>query len=92
RPGGVIVTAWADDPQYDFVSRYFAPWWGIDEDLVTESAHCALTPYWAGRLGKTELVGRQISVRGGVVEARVDSDRVHLSGGAVTVWQGVLVA
>ncbi|MCH7475060.1 MAG: PhzF family phenazine biosynthesis protein [Gemmatimonadetes bacterium] len=91
-PGGVIVTARADDPQYDFVSRYFAPWWGIDEDLVTGSAHCALAPYWAGRLGKTKLVGRQISARGGVVEARVDGDRVHLCGRAVTVSQGVLVA
>ena len=90
-PGGVIVTARADDPQYDFVSRYFAPWWGVDEDPVTGSAHCALAPYWAGRLGKTGLVGRQISVRGGVVEARVDGDRVLLSGGAVTVSQGILV-
>ncbi len=90
-PGGVIVTARADDPQYDFVSRYFAPWWGIDEDPVTGSAHCALAPHWAGRLGKTELVGLQISARGGVVAARVDVDRVLLSGGAVTVSQGILV-
>lgn len=90
-PGGVIVTARADDPQYDFVSRYFAPWWGIDEDPVTGSAHCALAPHWAGRLEKTELVGRQISARGGVVAARVDGDRVLLSGGAVTVSQGILV-
>ena len=83
---GVIVTA-ADGN--GFVSRFFAPAVGIDEDPVTGSAHCCLAPYWADRLGTGgEMVGRQLSARGGVVRCRLDGDRVHLAGQAVTVLRG----
>ncbi|MGE9289774.1 MAG: PhzF family phenazine biosynthesis protein [Puniceicoccales bacterium] len=78
-PGrGVIVTAKGAD--VDFVSRFFAPSHGIEEDAVTGSAHCTLAPYWAKRLGKTELTAWQISRRGGVLECRVEGDRVLISG------------
>lgn len=86
---GVIVTA--RGTEYDFVSRFFAPGSGIDEDPVTGSAHTALAPYWAARLGKTEMVGYQASARGGVVKVRVEGDRVILSGQAVTVLRGDLL-
>ena len=76
---------------YDFVSRYFAPAAGIDEDPVTGSAHCTLGPFWAGRLGRNELTGFQASARGGLVQVRPDGDRVHLGGRAVTVLRGQLV-
>jgi predicted PhzF superfamily epimerase YddE/YHI9 len=85
---GVIVTARSDEPAYDFVSRFFAPGAGIDEDPVTGSAHCCLGPYWAGRLGKRDLVGYQASARGGVVRVGVRGDRVLLGGRAVTVVRG----
>jgi predicted PhzF superfamily epimerase YddE/YHI9 len=85
---GVIVTARADDGAHDFVSRFFAPAAGIPEDPVTGSAHCALAPFWAERLGKTELVGFQASARGGTVRTRVVGDRVLLGGTAVTVARG----
>jgi predicted PhzF superfamily epimerase YddE/YHI9 len=89
---GVIVTAAAAGPGgYDFVSRYFAPGAGIDEDPVTGSAHCALGPFWAGRLGRAELTGFQASARGGLVRVRPEGDRVHLGGRAVTVLRGRLV-
>jgi len=89
---GVIVTARSDSPDFDFVSRYFAPAAGIDEDPVTGSAHCCLGPYWAARLGKRELVGFQASARGGTVGVRVSGDgRVALIGRAVTVTRGELV-
>jgi len=87
-----VVTARSDDPAYDFVSRCFGPKFGIDEDPVTGSAHCALGPYWAERLGKTELSAYQASARGGVVRVRVDGDRTALGGRAVTVTRGELVA
>lgn len=87
---GVIVTARSDQPEYDFVSRFFGPRVGIDEDPVTGSAHCALAPYWAERLGRTELTGYQASVRGGVVRVRLAGDRVALQGQAVTVLRGEL--
>jgi PhzF family phenazine biosynthesis protein len=87
---GIIVTARADDPQYDFVSRFFAPAAGVDEDPVTGSAHCCLAPFWAERLGKTDLVGFQASPRGGIVHVRARGDRVVLGGQAVTVWRGEL--
>ena len=87
-----VVTARSDDPAYDFVSRCFGPKFGIDEDPVTGSAHCALGPYWAQRLGKTELRAYQASARGGVVRVRVDGDRTALGGRAVTVTRGELVA
>jgi PhzF family phenazine biosynthesis protein len=89
---GVIVTARARAGEYDFVSRFFAPRVGVDEDPVTGSAHCVLAPFWARRLGRSELRGFQASARGGEVRVRVDGDRVHLAGGAVTVVRGELSA
>ncbi len=88
---GVIVTSVSDDPQFDFISRYFAPAAGIDEDPVTGSAHCCLTPYWSGQLGKTEMVAYQSSPRGGIVHVALRGDRVQLGGQAVTVLRGELV-
>src|SRR5512133_354759 len=73
---GVIVTARAASPEYDFVSRWFGPAAGVAEDPVTGSAHCCLAPYWAARLGKTEMVGFQASPRGGVVRVRLVGERV----------------
>ena len=89
---GVIVTAEADDRDLDFVSRFFAPGVGIDEDPVTGSAHCCLGPFWRQRLGKDQLRGYQASARGGVVQISVLGDRVHLGGCAVTVLRGELLA
>lgn len=89
---GVMVTARSDDPAADFVSRFFAPRSGIPEDPVTGSAHCCLGPYWSSRVGKVELVGRQLSARGGVVHVRVAEERVFLGGQAVTVLRGQLSA
>ena len=86
---GVIVTA--RGAEYDFVSRFFAPGSGIDEDPVTGSAHCALGPYWKAKLGKDEFLAFQASPRGGVVKVRVAGDRVKLGGQAVTVLRGELV-
>src|SRR5690606_34311273 len=90
---GIIVTAPASDEHaaYDFVSRFFAPAVGVDEDPVTGSAHCALGPFWAERLGKEELVGYQASARGGFVRVRLQGDRVLLGGRAVTVMRGELL-
>lgn len=88
---GVIVTAPADDPRFDFVSRFFAPALGVDEDPVCGSAHCCLTPYWAERLNKTDLMAHQVSARGGVLRLRLNGDRVILGGQAVTVWRGELL-
>ncbi len=88
---GVIVTA-AGDGTSDFVSRFFAPRLGVDEDPVTGAAHCCLAPYWAPRLGRTRLVGYQASARGGFVGVEVVGDRVHLHGRAVTVMRGELLA
>ena len=88
---GVIVTALSDAPEYDFVSRFFAPAIGINEDPVTGSAHCRLAPYWAAETGRESLTGYQASARGGTVRVRVDGSRVQLSGQAVTVLRGELV-
>lgn len=88
---GVIVTSRADDAKYDFVSRFFAPGAGVDEDPVTGSAHCCLGPFWAERLGKDELLGYQASARGGEVRVRVAGGRVLLGGQAVTVLRGELL-
>lgn len=88
---GAIVTARASRPGVDFVSRFFAPAAGVDEDPVTGSAHCALGPYWAGRLGKGELEAFQASARGGRLSLRVTPDRVFLVGRAVTVLRGELL-
>ena len=86
---GVIVTARASAASdYDFVSRFFAPGAGVDEDPVTGSAHCALAPYWSGLLGRDQLVGYQASSRGGLVQTRVVGERVLLGGEAVTVLCG----
>lgn len=89
---GVMVTSAADAPEFDFVSRFFAPAVGIDEDPVTGSAHTCLAPYWAERMGKSELLGYQASRRGGVVRTHVLGDRVLLGGQAVTVLRGRLQA
>ncbi|WP_410630605.1 PhzF family phenazine biosynthesis protein [Amycolatopsis sp. cmx-4-83] len=86
--GRLLVTAKGDET--DYVSRFFGPGVGIDEDPVTGSAHCILSPYWSERLQRTELVGEQVSPRGGIVRTRQDGDRVHLSGQAVTVLSGEL--
>jgi PhzF family phenazine biosynthesis protein len=86
---GVLVTAKGNE--YDFVSRFFAPGSGIDEDPVTGSAHTALAPYWSAKLGKKEMVGYQASARGGVVKVRMEGDRVILGGQAVTVLRGELL-
>ena len=88
---GVIVTARSDNGSYDFVSRFFAPGAGIDEDPVTGSAHCGLGPFWGARLSKTELVGYQASPRGGTVRVRLEGGRAHLGGHAVTVLRGELL-
>ena len=88
---GVIVTARASSPLRDFVSRFFAPAAGVDEDPVTGSAHCALAPYWARELGKTTLVGYQASPRGGTVRCEVAQGRVLLGGVAVTVLRATLL-
>jgi len=87
---GIIVTSRADLEKYDFVSRFFAPGAGIDEDPVTGSAHCSLGPFWATRLNKQEMLGYQASTRGGVVRVTLKEDRVLLGGQAVTVFQGEL--
>jgi PhzF family phenazine biosynthesis protein len=89
---GIIATAPSDSESYDFISRFFAPAVGVDEDPVTGSAHCCLAPFWGKRLGKTELTGYQASARGGVVKVRNKGERVVLSGRAVTVLRGELLA
>lgn len=88
---GVIVTSRASMPGYDFVSRFFAPRVGVNEDPVTGSAHCCLAPYWCSKFGRDQLVGYQASTRGGVVRVRIDGNRVYLGGQAVTVLRGELV-
>jgi len=88
---GIIVTSRAEMSGFDFVSRFFAPGSGIDEDPVTGSAHCCLGPYWQERLGKSKFVARQISARGGTVRVRVENDRVHLGGQALTILRGELL-
>ncbi len=88
---GIIVTSLASSPRFDFVSRFFAPGAGIDEDPVTGSAHCCLGPYWKGRLDRDEFLAYQASARGGVVSVKVAGERVLLGGQAVTVMRGRLV-
>ncbi|MFE2266716.1 PhzF family phenazine biosynthesis protein [Streptomyces griseosporeus] len=91
---GIIATARAEDPSrgYDYVSRCFFPNVGIDEDPVTGSAHTALAPYWSARLGSAELTGLQASPRSGRVRTELRDDRTLLSGRAVTVIEGDLLA
>ena len=86
----VIVTSRATSDGFDFISRFFAPALRIAEDAVTGSAHCCLAPYWAERLGKTEMIGYQASARGGVVKVNVKGDRVTLGGQAVTILRSEL--
>lgn len=88
HPIGVAVTAISDQVHYDFVSRFFAPNAGIDEDPVTGSLHCALADLWCKRLGKTDLVGHQLSKRSGVIQVKVTDDRVLLQGDACLVIKG----
>jgi len=87
---GVIVTSRGAEP-YDFVSRFFAPNLGIDEDPVTGAAHCCLSPYWRKKLGKTSFLAHQSSARGGVVKVQDEGDRIYLSGQAVTIFKGDLL-
>jgi PhzF family phenazine biosynthesis protein len=87
---GIIVTANGAGTEFDFVSRFFGPAVGIDEDPVTGSAHCGLADYWGRQLGAAEMVGFQASARGGVVRVRVNGDRAMLAGSAVTVLSGEL--
>jgi len=88
HPFAIAVTAPGEES--DFVSRYFAPSYGIAEDPVTGSAHCALMPYWTQRLGKTQLYARQLSERGGELWCEMAGDRVILKGNAVLTLQGTL--
>jgi PhzF family phenazine biosynthesis protein len=87
---GISVTSRADMPGYDFVSRFFAPASGIDEDPVTGSAHCQLIPYWAKRLGKTRLAARQLSPRGGVLSCALEGGRVTIAGQARLYLEGTI--
>jgi PhzF family phenazine biosynthesis protein len=87
---GTIVTSASKSPEYDFISRFFAPAKGVGEDPVTGSAHCTLAPYWSRKLGKVQMTGYQASKRGGVVGVEDAADRVKLSGYAVTVMHGEL--
>jgi PhzF family phenazine biosynthesis protein len=83
---GVIVTSPSANPEYDFVSRFFAPGLGVPEDPVTGSAHCCLGPYWQRRLGKEEMAAHQVSKRGGALKVTLKGDRVYIGGKAVTVF------
>lgn len=87
---GVIVTSTGNSP-YDFVSRYFVPAMGIPEDPVTGSSHCSLGPYWQAKLGKDRMIAYQASARGGVLHVECTSERVYISGQAVTVLRGDLL-
>jgi predicted PhzF superfamily epimerase YddE/YHI9 len=88
---GIIVTAPASTPGFDFVSRFFGPQVGVPEDPVTGSAHCALAPFWGDRLGKDAMRAYQASARGGEVRVELRGERVGLGGEAVTVWRGEMV-
>lgn len=89
---GIIVTSRAKTAPYDFISRFFAPRVGVNEDPVTGSAHCFLGPYWAKRLGKKEFRAYQASPRGGEIGVRLQGERVFLSGKAVTIFSATLLA
>ena len=88
---GVSITCVDSSGRYDFISRYFAPWVGIDEDPVNGSSHCALTPFWSQRLAKANLTARQASARGGDLSLQLAGDRVKISGTALTVLAGELL-
>jgi len=85
---GIIVTALGDE--CDFVSRFFAPRYGVTEDPVTGSAHCLLTPYWSKRLNTQKLIAKQISSRGGIIECELNGDRVSLSGECALYMKGLI--
>lgn len=87
----VIITARSEDPEIDFVSRFFAPQLGVDEDPVTGSAHCLLTPYWAKKLGKNKMVAYQASNRGGYLYLQLSEDRVFITGAARIIFQADLL-
>jgi len=87
---GVMVTTESDQSEYDFISRFFAPASGINEDPVTGSAHCSLAPFWAQRLGKKDLRAFQASRRGGELSVKLQGERVLLAGKAITVFGGEL--
>ena len=87
---GVIVTSVSDDPRFDFLSRFFAPGVGVNEDPVTGSAHCCLGPYWGGRRDKSAMTAFQASPRGGIVHVRLRDHRVVLGGNAITIFRGEL--
>ncbi len=89
---GVIVTSQSASPEYDFVSRFFAPRVGINEDPATGSSHCTLAPFWVQRLGKSEMAAYQASPRGGVLRVRMNGERVCIGGQAITVLRGELLA
>jgi PhzF family phenazine biosynthesis protein len=89
---GVIVTSRAADERFDFVSRFFAPAVGVNEDPVTGSSHCVLTPFWSQRLGKASMTAYQASARGGLLRVRLDGDRIRIAGRAVTVIKGEIEA
>lgn len=89
---GVMVTSRGASSEYDFVSRFFAPRVGIDEDPATGSSHCTLAPFWGERLGKQEMMAYQASPRGGVLRVAVHDERIALGGQAVTVLRGELLA
>ena len=92
-PGkGIIITARSNKPGIDFVSRYFAPWIGINEDPVTGSAHTILGPYWQKKLSKDHMTGYQVSKRGGSIKIRMSGERVYISGQAVTISRGLVTA
>src|SRR5207248_10824503 len=84
----IVTTRRASESHFDFVSRFFAPRCGIDEDPVTGSAHCALGPWWSARLEKQSMLAYQASRRGGIVRVTLCGDRVLLGGQAVTVFRG----
>lgn len=90
KPYDVVVTCQSESSEYDFISRYFWPANGGDEDPVTGSIHTGLAPFWASRVGKDELVAFQASKRGGLLKCRVDGDRVYITGNAVQYLKGTI--
>ena len=87
---GTIFTAPSDSPEFDFVSRFFAPQVGVNEDPVTGSAHCCLAPFWSERLRKKLFQARQLSARGGHLEVELVADRVHLRGDSFVLVNGTV--
>jgi PhzF family phenazine biosynthesis protein len=88
--GDLIVTAPSDDKNFDFCVRCFVPALGINEDPVTGSAHCSLTPFWKEKTGKSQMVSHQVSERGGILKVEMVGDRVEVSGQAITILKGEL--